>query len=150
MTVPRNLLQCRRRRWRKMSTKNTTTTTEALAEGGRRVQGIRDDDRGDSSLTTGLVCWQRQRSVDFPCYRVANSNTVLSLSCCCLVLIFFIRFPFFPFAARNNISTASMRKMFFRQVYTNLACVPPMYRRVKKLQFLMINKDVCNSLARKN
>ena len=34
-------------------------------------------------------------------------------------------------------------------MYTNLEYVPPKYRRVKKLQVLMINKDVRKSLARK-
>ena len=33
------------------------------------------------------------------------------------------------------------------QIYTNLAYEPPMYRRVKILHFLMINKDVRKSLA---
>ena len=49
-----------------MNTKNTTTTTEALAEDIRRVQGIGDNNGGGSGLTTGLVDWQRQQSVDFP------------------------------------------------------------------------------------
>ena len=43
-----------------------------------------------------------------------------------------------------------MGKIFLYQVYTNLAYVPPTYRRVKKLQVLMINKDVRKYLARKN
>ena len=43
-----------------------------------------------------------------------------------------------------------MRKIFVYQVYTNLAYVPPTYRRVKKLQALVINKDVRKSLAHKN
>ena len=40
-----------------------------------------------------------------------------------------------------------MRKIFLYRVYTNLAYVPPMYRRVKKLRVRMINKDVRKSLA---
>ena len=56
---------------------------------------------------------------------------------------------FFSFAARNTISTAIVRKIFLYRVYTNLAYVTPMYRRVKKLQVIMINKDVRKSLARK-
>ena len=40
--------------------------------------------------------------------------------------------------------------MFLYQVYTNLAYAPPTYRRVKKLQVLMINKDVRKYLACKN
>ena len=51
-----------------MSTKNTTTTTDVLTEDRQRVQGIEDNDRGGSGLTTGLVDWQRQRCVDFPCF----------------------------------------------------------------------------------
>ena len=89
-----------RRRWRRrqrmISTKNSTTTAEALAEDIRRVKGIRHDDGGGSGLTTGPMDWQRPRSVDFPCYRVTNSNTVSYLSCCCLVLIFFSSDSFPP------------------------------------------------------
>ena len=106
------------------------------------------NNRGVSRSTTGLVDWKRQRSVDFTCYWAANSNDVSSLSIRCLVLIFFSS-DFFWFAARNTISTAIMRKIFFYQVYTNLAYVPPTYRRVKKLQVCMINKNVRKSLARK-
>ena len=43
-----------------------------------------------------------------------------------------------------------MQKIFLYQVYTNLAYVPPTYRRIKKLQVLVINKELCKSLARKN
>ena len=43
-----------------------------------------------------------------------------------------------------------MREIFLHQVYTNLAYVPHTYRRVKKLLVLMINKDVCKYLARKD
>ena len=42
-----------------------------------------------------------------------------------------------------------MQKMFLYQVYTNLAYVHPMYRRVKKVQALVINKDLRKSLAGK-
>ena len=42
-----------------------------------------------------------------------------------------------------------MQKIFLYQVYTNLAYVPPTYRRVKKLLVLVINKDVHKHLARK-
>ena len=64
--------------------------------------------------------------------------------------IFFNRFIFSQFTARNTISTEIMQKTFLYQVYTNLAYVPPIYMRVKKLQIIMINKDVRKSLARKN
>ena len=72
-----------------MITKTTTTTMDASEEYRRRVQGIKDDDRGDSGLKTGPVDCQRQRGVYFTCFQVANSNTVLSLSSRCLVLILF-------------------------------------------------------------
>ena len=49
-----------------MRTKTTTATMDASTEDRRSVQGIEDDDRGGSRSTTGLVDWQRQRSVDFP------------------------------------------------------------------------------------
>ena len=69
--------------------KTTTTTTDVSAEYRQRVQGIEDYDGGGSRSTTGLVDCQRQRSVGFPCFQVANSNTFLSLSSLCLVLISF-------------------------------------------------------------
>ena len=77
-----------------MSTNITTTTTEASAEDRRRVQWIKDDNGGGSGSATGPVDRQQQRSVDFPCFQVANSNNVLSMSSRCLVLIFFIRLFF--------------------------------------------------------
>ena len=43
-----------------------------------------------------------------------------------------------------------MRNIFLYQVYTNLAYVPPTYRIVKKLQVLMINRNLRKSLAHKN
>ena len=135
MTGPRNLRQRRRSQRRKMSMKNMKMATEESTEDRKRVQGIRDDDGGSSGLTTGLVDWQRQRCVNFPCYRVANSNTVSSLSPHCLFLIFFSSDQFFPFTARNTISTTIMRKIFLYQVYTKV---------------LMINKYVRKSIARKN
>ena len=118
-----------------MITKTKITTTGVLAEDRQHVQGIKDDDGGGRGLTTGPVDWQQQRSVDFPCFQVANSNNVSSLSSFCLVLILFSSDPFFSFAALNTISTAIMRKIFLCQVYTNLAYVPPMYRRVKNYKF---------------
>ena len=56
--------------------KTTTTTTEASAEDRKRVQGIGDNVGGDSGSTTGLMDWQRQRSVGFSCYHFANSNNL--------------------------------------------------------------------------
>ena len=72
-----------------MSTKTTTMTMDASAEDRRRVQGIKYDDEGGSRSTTVLADGQQQRSVDFHFLRVANSNTVSSLSSLCLALIFF-------------------------------------------------------------
>ena len=72
-----------------MNTKTTTTIMETSAEYRRRVQGIGDNNEGGSGLTTGPVDWKIQRSIEFPFYSVANSNTVLSLSRRCLVLILF-------------------------------------------------------------
>ena len=83
-----------------MSTKTKTTKTNASVEDRRRVQGIEDNNGGGSRSMTGLVDCQRQRSVDFLCFQFSNSNTVLSLSSFCLVLILFSSDSFFsPFAA---------------------------------------------------
>ena len=43
-----------------------------------------------------------------------------------------------------------MWKIFLYQVYTNLDYIPPTYRRVKKLRVLVINKNLCKSLASRN
>ena len=40
-----------------------------------------------------------------------------------------------------------MQKIFLYQVYTNLAYVPPMYRRFLKIRVLIIKKNVPKSLA---
>ena len=82
-----------------MSTKTTAMKTDASAEDRRRVQGIEDDDGGGSGSTTVPVDWQQQRSVYFPCFQVANSNTVSSLSSCCIVLYCFHKITFYLFAA---------------------------------------------------
>ena len=148
--VPRDLRQQQRRRRRKISTKTSTKTMEASADDRRSVQEVIDNDGGGSGSMTGLMDCQRQRSVSFPCYRVTNSNTVSSLSCRYLVLLLFSSDSFFLFTARNTISTAIMWKIFLYQVYTNLAYVSPTYRRVKKLQVLMINKNLHKSLASRN
>ena len=62
-----------------MSTKTTTTTTDVSVEDIRSVQGIVDDGGGSCGSKTEPVDCQRQRSVDFPLFQVANSNTFLSL-----------------------------------------------------------------------
>ena len=147
MTGPRNLQQRRRRRRRKVRMKTTTTTTDASPEDIRHVQGIEDNEKGGIRLTTSLVDWQRQQSVDFLCVQVANSNTNTSRF---LVLIFFHQIPFFPFTTWNTISTKIMRKIFLYKMYTNLAYVPPTYRRVNKRRYLIINKDIHKSIASKN
>ena len=55
---PRNLQKLQRRRQRKISTKTTIMTMEALAEDRRRVQGIGDDNGGGSGSAMVLVDWQ--------------------------------------------------------------------------------------------
>ena len=138
-------IQRQRRRWRReMSTKTTTMKTEASAKDRRRVQEIGDDDGGGSGSMTGQVDWQQQRSVDFPCYRVSNSNTFSSLSIFYIVFILFLSDSFFLFPARNTISTAIMQKIFLYQVYTNLGYVPPTYRRVKNYEFALSIKTYVN------
>ena len=132
-----------------MSTKTTTTTTEVLVKGRRCVQGIRDNNEGRSGSTTGPVDWQRQCSVYFPWFQVANSNTVSPLSSCCLVLVFFSSYSFFSVCCMKYYQYCNHAKIFLFQVYTSLAYVTPTYRWVKELRVLMINKDVCKSLARK-
>ena len=108
-----------------MSTKTTTITTDASAEDIRRVQGTEDNDEGGSILTTGLVDWKRQRSVDFPCFQVANSNTVLYLYSCCLILILFSSDYFFSVRCMKYYQYCNHGEIFLCQVYTNLAYVPP-------------------------
>ena len=65
--------------------KTTTTTMDASEEDRRRVHGIEDNDRGGSRSTTGLVDWQRQRSVDL----LAFSLLTVTLSHLCLVAVSF-------------------------------------------------------------
>ena len=64
-------------------------------EDRRRVQEIGDNEGGGNGLTTVPVDWQLQWSVGFPCYHIANSNTVSSLSRLCLVFILFLSYFFF-------------------------------------------------------
>ena len=133
-----------------MSTKTSKTKMEASTEDRRRVQVIRDDNRGGSGSTTGPVDWQQQRSVDFPCYHVANSNTVLYLSRRCIVLIFFSSDSFFFVHCKKDYQYCNNAENILYQVYNNLAYVPTTYRRVKKLRVIMINKNLRKSLACKN
>ena len=74
--------------------------------------------RYTSAPNNVLVC------VSFPCYHIANSNIVLSLSSSCLVLILFSSDFLVLFATRKSITTAIMWKVFLYQVYTNLAYLP--------------------------
>ena len=78
----------------------------------------------------------------------------ITLSCLCHVAVSswycFHQIPFFLFGPRKNISTAIMWKIFFHQVYTKLAYVPPRYRRLKKLRVLTINKNLRKSLDSRN
>ena len=82
--------------------KTLTTKTEASVEDRQRVQGIGDDNKGVSGLTTGPMDWQRRQSVNFPCYYAANSNTILSLFRCCLVLKLFSSDYFFPVYCKKD------------------------------------------------
>ena len=88
-TVPKNLQQRRRRRQRNTRTNNTAKITEASTENRTHVQGTGDNNRGGSGLTTGLMDWKWQGSVNFHCYRVSKGNIVSPLYRCCLVLILF-------------------------------------------------------------
>ena len=45
-----------------MSTKNATTTTDALTEDIRSVQGIKENDGGSSGLTTIEAAADRRRA----------------------------------------------------------------------------------------
>ena len=132
-----------------MHTNTTTTTTDASEEDRRRVQGIEDNDRVGSRLTRVLVDWQQQQSVGFLCFRVSKSNTVLSLSIRCLVLILFSSDYFFFIRCMKYYQYCNHAEIFLYQMYTNLEYVPPTYRRVKKLRLIMINKNVRKSLERK-
>ena len=112
-TGPRNLRRWWRRRRRNMSTKTSTMTAEASAEDIRRAQRTKDNSGGDRGSKTSSVYWQQQRSVDFTCYRVANSNTVLSLSPCCLVLIFFSSDCLFYHLMQERLSVLQSREKYF-------------------------------------
>ena len=110
---PRNI-QWRRRRWRKkMRPKKTKTKMEAPAEDRRRVQGIGNNNWGIRGSEKGPMYWQRQQSVNFPCYRVANSNTVSSLSRCCLVLILFSSDSFIFSLLQERLSVLQSCRYYF-------------------------------------
>ena len=146
---PRNL----RRRWmrqrRKMSTKTTTTTKNALAEDRQRVQGIKDENGDGSESTTGWWIGNNNRVLIFLTFMLLT----VTLSRLYIVAVsfwyFFIRSLCYLFAAWNNISTAIIRKIFLYRMYTNLAYVPPTYRIKKTLRVILINKYVRKYLARK-
>ena len=76
---------------------------------------------------SGLVLF----CVDFPCYCVANSYTVLYLSRCCFLKYFFHQIPFFLFAARKSIITAIMWKCFFTKCTLTLRMYPLRTRNLK-------------------
>ena len=112
-TGPRSLQQQRRHWRRNMITKTSTTKLEAPEEDRRRVQGIGDNDGGGSGSTTGPMDWKRRQSVYFPCYCVSNSNTVLYLYRCCLVLIFFSSDSFFPRSLQERLSVLQSCGKYF-------------------------------------
>ena len=133
--------------------KTTTTTTGASEEDRGRVQGIGDNNRGGSVLTTGPVDWQQQQSVDFPCYCVANSNTVSSMSCLCLVAVSFWycfhHIPFFRSMQKILPKLQSCGKYFCIKCALTLCMYPLRKGELKKLPVLIINKDVRKYSARK-
>ena len=122
-----------------------------------RRRRIDDASKGSNTTTKAAADWQRS-------WRMDNNNGVLifiycgllteTLSRLCLVSVllwyFFHQIPYFSFTTWNTISTAIMRKIFLYQMYTNIAYLPPTYRRVKKIRVIIINKNVRKSLARKN
>ena len=121
----------------------------------QQMRQCRIDDESKESKTTMEAETDQRRA-----WWIGNDNRVLiflafrlltvKIYCLCLVAVSFWccfrQIPFFWSAAWNTISTAIIRKIFLYQMYTNLACVPPRYRRVKKLQVIVINKDVRKSL----
>ena len=131
-----------------MITNTATKTTEVLAEDRRRVQGIGNNDGGGSGSTTGPADWKQQRNVNFPCYWVANSNTVSSLYSCCLFLIFFYQIPFFVCCKKYYQYCNHAENIFVPSVHQPCVCTPCI-QESKKIRVLKINKDVCKSLARK-
>ena len=135
-TAPRILQRQLRCWWRKMNTNTTTTPTEASVEDIWRVQGIGEEDGVGSGSTMGPVDWKQQQSVDFPSYRVANSNTVLSLSCRCLVLILFSLYSFFPRSLQEIISALkSCRKYFCTKCTLTLRMYPLHKGELKNYEF---------------
>ena len=76
-----------------MSTKTTTMTTEASAEYRLRVQGIGDDNEGSSG--SKIVPVDNENGVLVFLSVKLLTVTLFSLSICCLILVFFIRFLFF-------------------------------------------------------
>ena len=136
MTVPRNLRQRRRRRRRKMSTKITTTTTDTSAEYRWYAQGIGDKDGGGRGSTTAPVDWQQQWGVDYPCYCVATSNTVSSLSCCCLVLIYFSSGSLPPVYCKKYYQYCNHEEnIFFTKCTWTLLIYPPHIEEQKIYEF---------------
>ena len=76
------------------------------------------NDRGSSGLTTVPMNWKQQQSVNFPCFRFANSNTISFLSCRCLVLVLFSSYSFFFFSLQERLSVLQSCGILFNQVYT--------------------------------
>ena len=153
VTRPRELRKRRRRRGlddspeeyttateapeEEMSTKTTsTTTTEASVEDRKRVQVVKDNNRGVSGSTTVPVGWQQQRSVDFPCFQVANSNIVLSLYSRCLVLVLFLSDSSFLGLLHEILSVLqSCRKYFCTKCTLNLRMYPLPTGDLKNYEF---------------
>ena len=116
------------------------TTMEALAEEDEHKDSNNDNRGVGRGYTTRPRDRRQLRSVDFPCYCVDNSNTVLSLYRRCLVLILFSSDSFFFVHCKKYYQYCNHAENNFYQVYTNLAYVPSTYRRVKNYEFSLLIK----------
>ena len=134
-TLPREYRQQLGRQGLENGPEESTTTTEASAEDRQHVKEIGDNARGGSGSTTGPVDCQWQRSVDYPCYRVANSKTLLSLSRQYLVFVLFSSDYFPPVHCKEYYQNRNRAKNILLLVYITLLYVYPTYTRVKNYKF---------------
>ena len=79
----------------------------------------------------------------FCCYRVANRNTVSSISRCCLVLILLSSYLCFYFLLKDWLSVLQSCRKYFCCKYTLTLCIHPYLKKSKKLRVLMRNKHLC-------
>ena len=103
------------------------------------------------SYIVNLMFWYCYFVCLFFCfYRVANSYTVSNLSFRYLVLMLLSSYICFFFRCKKHSQYCNHVKNVFYQVYNMLMYVPPTYRRVLKLLFLIINKNLGKALASRN